>query len=589
MPNVNSPLLLQSLLSDINGRRALALALRAQEGRGGEMVSGRYVPNMRAIGGPLARGLFGDPLQQLQGEEQGALASYGDELAGATEGLLGAEGLPDDAEFAKRVARAQTAGVPQDYVKGILDRRQSWQMLNQMLAGLEAPAPGVAAGGGGGGPPAGRGAAGGGMPLPPAGGAPAAPGAAPGGAPAFAGAMGAQGGGTPLASVPDGKLITMAAIMPDGPARSLAVAELKAREVKVDQGGLVTRGGRPIGMWKDGVFVDPQGRVEDVTGGALAARAGATKRAEAEAEFPFRTIETRDPSGRPVTTFASQLPGAPRPGGQQAPQAAPGGGRLRVNFEGTPDEVRSYVDRAIRENAAPTVPVAAGGALGVGPDPIEQKAREAGVETGARAQQGVNEDFIKSAYRPALDQGASASGTINQLDALERLALKTGWGSGVQAAAARILNGMGIAPDAAKQFAAKAETFYSIVGQQNWKLLAEQKGPQTEGDARRAAKVFAQLTNTEEANRFISDLARANALIAIEKAKFYRSALPEAQKAGDLSRIEAAWAERQPSVFSFPFMRNWGQAAEAATIPGAPAAGSSNPKVEQYLQQYGGP
>jgi len=382
--------------------------------------------------------------------------------------------------------------------------------------------------------------------------------------------MGAQGGGTPLASVPDGKLITMAAIMPDGPARSLAVAELKAREVKVDQGGLVTRGGRPIGMWKDGVFVDPQGRVEDVTGGALAARAGATKRAEAEAEFPFRTIETRDPSGRPVTTFASQLPGAPRPGGQQGPRpVAGGGGRLRVDFEGTPDEIRSYVDRAIQESASP----AAGGALGVGPDPITQKAREAAVDTSARAQQGVNEDFIKGSYRPTLDLGASAKQTIGQLDAIERLELQTGWSKGVQARAAQILNGLGVAPKDAQRLAAKAETFYSIVGAQNWQLLAEQKGPQTEGDARRAALVFSQVGNTTAANQFIRDLSRAVAMQRVEKADFYRKALPAAQQAGDLSRVEAAWAEKQGSIFDYPFMQRWGQVGVGPSRPRDPQIG----------------
>lgn len=513
MANVNSPLLLQSLLSDINGRRALALALRAQEGRGGEMVSGRYVPNMRAIGGPLARGLFGDPLQQLQGEEQGALNSYGDELAGATEGLLGAEGLSDNAEFAKRVARAQTAGVPQDYVKGILDRRQSWQMLNQMLAGLESPASGVAAGGGGGGPPAGRGAAGGGMPLPPAGGAPAAPGAAPGGAPAFAGAMGAQGGGTPLANVPDGKLITMAAIMPDGPAKALAVVELKAREVKIDQGGLVTRGGRPIGMWKDGVFVDPQGRVEDVTGSTLAARAGATAAAEADARQSRTPIETTDPRGRKRTVFPTQLPGYPgagAAGGAGEPQAAAGGGgRMKVNFEGTPDEIRRYVEIALRENASPAAG-AQGGALGVGPDPIEQKAREADVENVAAGRRKLFEGQAAALDKGLADARQAAEVNLPAIQTARSLLdsgkVKTGLGAnwalgfGRALSAAGLSEGEGVA--ATQAFVAQAaKRVMGVI-----KMLGSGSGI-SDADREYAAKaVGGNITMDEKAIRRILDI-----------------------------------------------------------------------------------
>lgn len=400
-----------------------------------------------------------------------------------------------------------------------------------------------------------------------------------------------------FSGVPDGKLITLSAVLPKGtPAANLVEVEIKARQMKMDQGGLITIGMRPIGFMKDGVFVDMNGRPEDITGSIEAARAASKASAEEAARFPYKTVETRQ-GDQQRTVFANQLPGAP--GGAPAPAPAPqattgGGGGFKFSFEGSPEDARKALDASMRDfQSRPAATSGAGGAggfpLGTSMGDVEKKAREASIDTGAKAQQGVNDDFLKGSYRPTLDAGSSATSTIGQLDALEKLALKTGWGSGVQTSAARILTGIGIAPKDAQQYAAKAETFYSIVGQQNWQLLAEQKGPQTEGDANRAAKVFAQITNTEQANKFITDLARANALVRIEKAKFYRSALPEAQKAGDLSRIEAAWAERQPSIFSFPFMQKWGQVGggEAPTAPAAP--GGRDPKVDAYLRQYGSP
>lgn len=392
MPNMNSPMALQYLLGDLGSRRALAMALRAREGDGGggEMVSGRYVPNLRAAGGAIARGLFGDPLEKLRQEEHGALSAYNDELSGAMEGMLGAENVTDDAEFARRAARAQSAGVPQDYIRPVLERRQGWQMLNQMLSGLQdAPAQGVAAGGGApvgsvrGAPPAG------GPALPPAGGA--APGGdvpegAPGGGnPAVAAAFAPAGGGTPLSGVPDGKLITFAAIAPKGtPAANLAAAELEARKVSVKD-GVVYRMNRAIGKIDGGYFYDLQtGEAHDLTGKMEAQRAGGKAAAEEAARFPYRTIETKQ-GDQTRTVFAKDLPGAPGGAPAPAPQATTGGGGgFKFSFEGSPEDARKALDASMRDfQSRPAATSGAGGAggfpLGTSMGDVERKAREADV------------------------------------------------------------------------------------------------------------------------------------------------------------------------------------------------------------------
>lgn len=373
MPNMNSPMALQYLLGDLGSRRALAMALRAREGDGGggEMVSGRYVPNLRAAGGAIARGLFGDPLEKLRQEEQGALSAYNDELSGAMEGMLGAENVTDDAEFARRAARAQSAGVPQDYIKPVLERRQGWQMLNQMLSGLQdAPAQGVAAGGGA---PAGsvRGA-------PPAGGPalPPASGAAPGARNGVAQVLAPQGGGTPFSNVPTAHLLTAEAVLsPDHPGARLIKAELKARSITEGKDGTLYRGGEFIGKWIDGALVDANGNVVDVTGDMQAQRAGAKAAAEEGARFPYRTIETKQ-GDQTRTVFAKDLPGAPAP----APQASPGGG-FKFSFEGSPEDARKALDASMRDFQSRPAATGGGGGfpLGTSMGDVERKAREADV------------------------------------------------------------------------------------------------------------------------------------------------------------------------------------------------------------------
>lgn len=385
MPNMNSPMALQYLLGDLGSRRALAMALRAREGDGGggEMVSGRYVPNLRAAGGAIARGLFGDPLEKLRQEEQGALSAYNDELSGAMEGMLGAENVTDDAEFARRAARAQSAGVPQDYIKPVLERRQGWQMLNQVLSGLQgAPAQGVAAGGGApagsvrGAPPAG------GPALPPAGGA------APGARNGVAQVLAPQGGGTPFSNFPTAHLLTAEAVLsPDHPGARLIKAELKARSITEGKDGTLYRGGEFIGKWIDGALVDANGNVVDVTGDMQAQRAGAKADAEEAARFLYRTIETKQ-GDQTRTVFAKDLPGAPGGGGfQSRPAATGGGGGFKFSFEGSPEDARKALDASMRDFQSRPAPTGGSGGsggsggfpLGTSMGDVERKAREADV------------------------------------------------------------------------------------------------------------------------------------------------------------------------------------------------------------------
>lgn len=586
-----SPLALQGLLGDIGQRRALALALRAQELGPGQMVSGKYVPNLRGVGGALSRGLFGDPVDEIRQEEAGAFAGYEQELGNAMSGLANEGRGLSDADFGQRVAAAQTAGVPQSVIERALKRRPSVQMFDRMISSLSpsgAPNAGGRAapvGGGMGAPPGAGTAMPQGAPMPTPLGPPS------GGMPARQGPQAPQGGvlqqlfsergsGGPLSHVPTGMLMTAAATMePDMPEARLVDAELKARRVE-QKDGIFTRNGQPFAMREGGSIVDlTNGQAIDLTGAIEAQRAGGKAEAEARARAPYQPQQVRR-GDETVTTFLRPEGGGfvddrPRPAA-----GAPGGGKIKVNFEGSPEEVRQMVERAITEaNGAGARAVAGGGEypLGVGMGDVERKRQETEVETRGKSAQAINADFMSGAYRPALEAGNAARATISQIDALQKLNLNSGWGSDVQAYGARVLSGLGVAPADAKGYAANAETFRAVASQQVLQVLAAQKGPQTERDANRIESSFVQLKNTPEANKFILDLTRAAEQQKIDKAAFYRNALPGAQQAGDLSRVEAAWAERQQSIFDYPWMKRWGELS-------APAA--RNPDVEAALQKY---
>jgi len=133
----------------------------------------------------------------------------------------------------------------------------------------------------------------------------------------------------------------------------------------------------------------------------------------------------------------------------------------------------------------------------------------------------------------------------------------TGWGTPTMATAANVLASLGV-KDAAN-YAGNSQVFQQAAMERLWGTLNAAKGPQTEGDADRAAKTFASLQNTPRANEYILDLAQARAERDQMKANFFRQALPLGQRAGDLQQIEREWQTRQPSIFNMPSMRKWGQ------------------------------
>jgi hypothetical protein len=197
-------------------------------------------------------------------------------------------------------------------------------------------------------------------------------------------------------------------------------------------------------------------------------------------------------------------------------------------------------------------PAGAGGAPGqgggfmAGRNPITQQSATS-----------LNDNWIKNAYQPTLDAGKSASDISANIQALRNIDMNTGWGTEAKASGAAMLEGLGIAPANAKLFASNSQKFQSVAMEKLMTTLSAQKGMQTEGDADRAGKTFVALKNTPEANAFIMDFAQAKANMDQRRAQYYEAALPLAQKAGDLTRVDREWRKVQGSIWADPTLQRW--------------------------------
>jgi hypothetical protein len=148
--------------------------------------------------------------------------------------------------------------------------------------------------------------------------------------------------------------------------------------------------------------------------------------------------------------------------------------------------------------------------------------------------------------------------------------LDTGFGTDAKAAGARVLGALGVKD--AEKFATDTQTFQSNAISAVLQKQLEQKGPQTESDARRIEQIGVELGKTKDANRFILDLAREQLRRDIEQRNFYTEWKKGPGK-GSFNGAEDAWfaGEGGKSLFDRPALKKYavGAASPAAQIPTA--------------------
>lgn len=186
-----------------------------------------------------------------------------------------------------------------------------------------------------------------------------------------------------------------------------------------------------------------------------------------------------------------------------------------------------------------------------------------------------DKEWVTKRFPDIQKEGMVAQSTIAQMEALGRLGLQTGWGSGALAQLGAVLSTFGVAPDALKDFTTAAQVFNKFAS--DGVLLAQiaQAGPQTESDAKRMSMTLPQLGNTPEANALIIAYMKAGAEKRVAQANFYRDAYQRysSQGVGRLEDIDAAWASAAPSIWTMPSMAAW-----AKLNPGAAGATAEIPR-----------
>jgi predicted RNase H-like nuclease (RuvC/YqgF family) len=139
-----------------------------------------------------------------------------------------------------------------------------------------------------------------------------------------------------------------------------------------------------------------------------------------------------------------------------------------------------------------------------------------------KAEQGARGKMLVDEYRDISKAAGLANRTLPSIEAnLSALnkGLDTGFGKETVAAGASVLAALGVKD--AEKFATDTQKFQSnAIGAVLQKQL-EQKGPQTESDARRIEQIGAQLGKTKAANEFILGTAKEQLRRDVEQRNFY--------------------------------------------------------------------
>lgn len=204
-----------------------------------------------------------------------------------------------------------------------------------------------------------------------------------------------------------------------------------------------------------------------------------------------------------------------------------------------------------------------------------------------KAEAGERGKMLVDQYRDISKSAGLAVKTLPSIEAnLSALnkGFDTGFGKETVAAGASILAALGV--QNAEKFATDTQTFQSNAINGVLQKQLEQKGPQTESDAKRIEQVGAQLGKTKQANEFILATAKEQLKRDIEQRNFY-DRWYKTNKTYD--GAEDAWfaGEGGKSLFDRPSLKKYAISASAASqIPGQRSVAPVAPNIDALLNKY---
>lgn len=199
-----------------------------------------------------------------------------------------------------------------------------------------------------------------------------------------------------------------------------------------------------------------------------------------------------------------------------------------------------------------------------------------------RAEQGARGTMLVRQYEDISKAAGLADRTLpaleSNLSALNK-GFDTGFGKETVAAGASVLAALGVKD--AEKFATDSQKFQSNAISAVLQKQLEQKGPQTESDAKRIEQIGSQLGKTKNANEFILATAREQLKRDVDQRNFY-DRWYKTNKTYD--GAEDSWfnGEGGKSLFDRPSLKKYGVSA-ALTDNVVPAA-SNRPSLESIFK-----
>jgi hypothetical protein len=189
-----------------------------------------------------------------------------------------------------------------------------------------------------------------------------------------------------------------------------------------------------------------------------------------------------------------------------------------------------------------------------------------------KAEQADRGKMLVAEYNDISKAAKLAAKTLPSLDANLNILNKgftTGFGTETKAAGASVLAALGVSN--AEKFATNAQIFQAKATEAVLQKQLEQKGPQTESDAKRIDAVGAQLAKTTDGNKFLLTTAKEQLKRDMEQRNFYDSWW---KKNKTYDGAEDAWfaGEGGKSLFDRPALKQYAgkpQESAAAQIPTA--------------------
>lgn len=252
-------------------------------------------------------------------------------------------------------------------------------------------------------------------------------------------------------------------------------------------------------------------------------------------------------------------------------------------FSSTPATVGTYADVPLPENVfSQQLQKAAASA-----------ARQNVTNVMEKAEQGERGKMLVNQYGDISKAAGLAAKTLPSIEANLNLLNKgfdTGFGKETVAAGASVLAALGVKD--AEKFATDTQKFQSNAISAVLQKQLEQKGPQTESDARRIEQIGAQLGKTKAANEFILSMAREQLRRDVDQRNFY-DRWYKTNKTYD--GAEDGWfsGEGGKSLFDRPALKKYGtsnvdQIPTSATPPRVAPAPATAPNIDALVKKYGG-